>query len=87
MKKIGRESAEAMFGEHIAPLGLEGVDTTTCHKAASVIMAYAFDIPGKTSQDGHDDTGDDGDDLISDDGEEKTLLSMVVSLSPLLECG
>ncbi|TVY81470.1 Ribosomal lysine N-methyltransferase [Lachnellula suecica] len=75
VNKIGKTSAEEMFTEHITPLGV--YDVELYHRVASVIMAYAFDIPEEgeskeTEQDG------DADDLVSDDGEdEKTVLSMI----------
>lgn len=73
--KIGKVGAEEMFAEHIAPLGECNVELY--HRVASIIMAYAFDIPeeGETKEieaDGGDD------ELVSDDGEdEKTVLSMI----------
>ncbi|EKD13526.1 putative SET domain-containing protein [Drepanopeziza brunnea f. sp. 'multigermtubi' MB_m1] len=77
VNKIGRASAEQLFLEHISPLGLSNTNTEMCHKVASVVMAYAFDIPEKK---GHDDpeSPEDGDDLVSDNEEEEnTILSMI----------
>lgn len=75
--KIGRTAAEDLFSRHIAPLKLENGNVEMCHRVASIIMAYAFDIPERASQDGPE-TTDEGDELISDDGEdEKTILSMI----------
>ncbi|CZT46188.1 related to RMS1-regulatory protein [Rhynchosporium secalis] len=75
--KIGRATAEGMFTQHISPLKLDNGDVEMCHRVASIIMAYAFDIPEKASQDGPEGT-EEGDDLVSDDGEdEKTTLSMI----------
>lgn len=79
LKKIGKKGAEGMFKKHISPLGLEHYSVEMCHKVASVIMAYAFDIPdpsdGPTSGSKEQETEDD---LVSDDGEdERTILSMI----------
>ncbi|KAG0648428.1 Ribosomal lysine N-methyltransferase 4 [Hyphodiscus hymeniophilus] len=77
--KIGKVKAEEMFSQHIAPLGLTDCSTDMCHRVASIIMAYAFDIPEKISTtEGDTSLGDVEDELISDDeGDEKTLLSMI----------
>lgn len=80
VNKIEKTSAEAMFSEHLSPLGLDGYDTGLCHKAASIIMSYAFDIPEKTTNelDENDSEAQDGDELVSDDEEdEPTILSMI----------
>jgi SET domain-containing protein 6 len=77
VQKIGKASAEEMFSRHITPLGLDNSSTETCHRVASIIMAYAFDIPQKLSKDETEDA-EDGDDLVSDNGEEElTILSMI----------
>ncbi|KAL2067851.1 hypothetical protein VTL71DRAFT_15949 [Oculimacula yallundae] len=74
--KIGRAAAEDMFSRHISPL-LHNANSEMCHRVASIIMAYAFDIPEIASQDGPENTEEE-DDLVSDDGEdEKTILSMI----------
>ena len=75
VKKIGRKEAEQMFADHITPLDEGNVELH--HRVASVIMAYAFDIPedGEEKEPEHD---GDADELVSDDGEdEKTVLSMI----------
>ncbi|KAH7321450.1 putative ribosomal N-lysine methyltransferase 4 [Rhexocercosporidium sp. MPI-PUGE-AT-0058] len=79
VQKIGRAAAEVMFSQHISPLKLENGSVEMCHRVASIIMAYAFDIPEKASQDGpENERAEEGDDLVSDDGEdEKTILSMI----------
>jgi len=76
--KIGKAKAEEMFASSIAPLGLSNYSIEACHKSASIIMAYAFDIPDPSNDaDGLDD-GRAGEEYISDNGEdEKTILSMV----------
>jgi SET domain-containing protein 6 len=77
VQKIGKASAEEMFARHITPLGLDNSSTETCHRVASIIMAYAFDIPEKLPKDEIEDA-EDGDDLVSDNGEEElTVLSMI----------
>ncbi|KAM3071995.1 Ribosomal lysine N-methyltransferase 4 [Clarireedia jacksonii] len=79
VKKIGKKGAEDMFSRHVAPLGLDQYSVEMCHKVASVIMAYAFDIPDPSeepSSGGKEQEADD--DLVSDNGEdERTILSMI----------
>lgn len=81
VNKIGRSSAEEMFSQHIAPLDVSNYSTEICHRVASIIMAYAFDIPELSESDpAHKKSSadEDGDDLVSDDGEdERTILSMI----------
>lgn len=79
VNKIGKKGAEDMLTSHIAPLGLEHSSTEMCHKVASVIMAYAFDIPDPSDSPTFGGKGENAeDDLVSDDGEdEKTILSMI----------
>ena len=80
VRKIGKEKAEEMFSQHLTPLGLQNCDTDVCHRVASVIMAYAFDIPDEKTNTLEANTGgdEDGEELVSDDEEdEKTLLSMI----------
>jgi SET domain-containing protein 6 len=78
INKIGKKEAEDMFLKHIAPLGISDVNTDVCHRMASIIMAYAFDVPDKTTPDEEEQTDDIEDDLESDHGDdEKTILSMV----------
>lgn len=79
VKKIGKQGAEDMFKSYIAPLGLKHSSTEMCHKVASVIMAYAFDIPDPSDGPTFGGKGEEAeDDLVSDNGEdEKTILSMI----------
>ena len=77
VRRIGRSSAEEMFAEFIPSLGLKNLNTELSHQIASVIMAYAFDVPeeeaGRESNEAVDE-----EDLVSDNGEdEKTILSMI----------
>lgn len=67
-----------MFSQYITPLGMKNCDSDTCHQVASIIMAYAFDIPERKESDITDDNATGEEDLISDDGEdEKSILSMI----------
>ncbi|KAE9374505.1 SET domain-containing protein [Stipitochalara longipes BDJ] len=75
VNKIGKSSAEEMFSRFIAPLGVANYKVEECHKVASIIMSYAFDIPEETTQ-GDERVGEE-EDLVSDDGEETTILSMI----------
>lgn len=80
VNKIGKRKAEEMFSQHLAPLGLENCNIDMCHRVASIIMAYAFDIPEEKTNPNESSTGgdDEGEELISDDEEdEKTMLSMI----------
>lgn len=71
--KIGKAGAEEQFHQHLTPVGF---DLDLCHRAASIIMAYAFDIPDEDAPMIH--VGGNDDELESDDEEdEKTILSMV----------
>jgi SET domain-containing protein 6 len=79
LRKIGRSSAEEMFTKHITSLGLRDFNMELCHQVASVIMAYAFDIPDEEAAKQENGAVEgDADDLVSDDEEdEKTILSMI----------
>jgi len=75
--KIGKSKAEDMFSQYVAPLGLN-CSTDMCHQVASIIMAYAFDIPEKTSTVGGNTGEEEGEEeLGSEDEEEKSLISMI----------
>ncbi|PBP20546.1 hypothetical protein BUE80_DR008649 [Diplocarpon rosae] len=77
VSKIAKASAEELFYQYISPLELSQGNIEMCHRVASVIMAYAFDIPEKQSSEENNHAGD-GDSLVSDDEEdEKTILSMI----------
>ncbi|CCU77361.1 hypothetical protein BGHDH14_bgh06714 [Blumeria hordei DH14] len=75
--KIEKESSEKLFSEHIMPLGLSNVNYYSCHLIASIIMAYAFDVPAMQSEDDNDGGENDTDMLVSDDEKEESTLSMV----------
>lgn len=73
VNKIGKAGAEEQFNKHLTPVGF---DMDACHRAASIIMAYAFDIPDEDADKVFGSL--DEDELESDDEEnEKTILSMV----------
>lgn len=77
LNKIGKASAEEMFSKSVVPLGLANCNIEECHRVASIIMSYAFDIPETTTKDDEKVEGE-GDGLVSDDEEdEKTILSMI----------
>lgn len=77
VSKIGKSSAEEAFSKFIAPLGFADCNTEECHRVASVIMSYAFDIP-ETHTTEEEKVGDEGEDLVSDDEEDyQTVLSMI----------
>ncbi|CZR58914.1 related to RMS1-regulatory protein [Phialocephala subalpina] len=76
--KIGKATAEDLFAQHITPLNIENANPTMCHKVASVIMAYAFDIPELVDKENAEGQDEEADELVSDNGEdEKTILSMI----------
>jgi len=73
--KIGKSAAEELFSTSIAPLGITNYNIEECHKVASIIMSYAFDIPEETTQE--DERVGEEEDLVSDNGDEATILSMI----------
>lgn len=75
VNKIGKFTAEELFSTSIAPLGIMNYNIEECHKAASIIMSYAFDIPEETAQE--DEIVGEEEELVSDNGEEPTILSMI----------
>jgi SET domain-containing protein 6 len=76
VSKIGKSDAEEMFSKFITPLGLAHCNSEECHRVASIIMSYAFDIPETTTKD--NEKVEDDEDLVSDEEEdENTVLSMV----------
>lgn len=77
-KKIGKTAAEELFQQHVTPLDIANANPIMCHKVASVIMAYAFDIPEIIGKESTNNQDEEADELTSDNGEdEKTILSMV----------
>ncbi|RFU35880.1 hypothetical protein B7463_g426, partial [Scytalidium lignicola] len=81
INKIGKSDAERLFSEHLQVSNTTCFNIDLCHKIASVIMAYAFDIPEEQNMDDSirkECDEDNEDDLVSDDEEEtKTILSMI----------
>ncbi|KAI9746531.1 MAG: hypothetical protein M1818_000244 [Claussenomyces sp. TS43310] len=71
--KIGRADAEEQFRSRVLPLNIPGVSLDLFHKMASIIMAYAFDIP----EDDPEEIEDNDEELIPDDDEEQTVLTMI----------
>lgn len=72
LQKIGRHDAEVVYQEAAAKLGLP-VNMELFHRTASIIMAYAFDIPSEDN----DDEGSAEDGLVPDQDEESTTLAMI----------
>lgn len=82
VNKIGKAEAERLFSTIPHTSATEAPAMEHCHRIASIIMAYAFDIPEEQNTDEMAGTkavgGDEADDLVSDDEEDsKTILSMV----------
>lgn len=71
--KIGKAKAEALYHNTISGLGIQGADIELFHRMASIIMAYAFDIPETDLEE----TNDTEDGLVPDDEDEKTVLTMI----------
>lgn len=71
VNKIGKADAEELYHSKVAPLNIPGADLDLFHKAASIIMAYAFDIP----EDEPEENTEIADELVPD--EEKTVLTMI----------
>lgn len=81
VNKIGKADAESMFTNYL-DLFHDNVDQ--CHQVASVIMAYAFDIPEVQSENKYQDFEDDEDDLVSDDDEDELTTLSLVPLADML---
>jgi N-lysine methyltransferase SETD6 len=74
IKKIGKADAEAIFHQKVEPLGLVNGNVELFHQMASIIMAYAFDIPQEDSR--SDLEGEKGEEVI-DDEDQRTVLTMI----------
>lgn len=72
VNKIGRAHAEEEFTNKIAKLSIPGANLESFHNMASLIMAYAFDIPERQNEA----QNEDGEELV-DDEEEQTMLTMI----------
>jgi len=84
VKKIGKAGAEDMFSKHIVPMGLHNYNTDMAHRVASIIMAYAFDIPEKAISDDDDSIEEESDELVSEDGEDEKIILSMVPLADML---
>jgi SET domain-containing protein 6 len=73
--KIGKSAADDLFYQKVAPIGLEGATLEFFHQMASVIMAYAFDIPEDDLEDESEDQS--GEELIPDEDAQRTILTMI----------
>ncbi|PMD65141.1 SET domain-containing protein [Hyaloscypha bicolor E] len=83
VSKIGKSGAEEFFSRSLAPLGLTDYNIEECHKVASIIMSYAFDIPEEnTTVD--EKSGDEGEELVSDDEEDEKILLSMIPLADML---
>ncbi len=74
LNKIGKADAEAIFHQKVEPLGLVNGNIELFHQIASIIMAYAFDIPQEDPQ--SDAENEKGEELI-DDEDQQTVLTMI----------
>lgn len=75
LAKIGKSEAEELYYQRVAPLGMDGVTLGLFHRMASIIMAYAFDIPEDDPESKPENETDE--DLILDNDEQRTILSMI----------
>jgi SET domain-containing protein 6 len=74
--KVWKASAEKIFGEKVLALGIRGESIEKLHQMASIIMAYAFDLPEDDLEELCED--DHAEELIPDyDNDRKMVLSMV----------
>ena len=80
--KIEKANAEGMFAQLITIPRLENCDTELCHRVASIIMAYAFDIPGTMNCSSSNEQ--DGDELVSDDEEDEPTMMSMIPLADML---
>lgn len=71
--KVGKLDAENLFEKSITQLVSVDTDLNLFHRVASIIMAYAFDIP----EDEVEDESHNTDELVPDDDVEKSVLSMI----------
>ena len=74
INKIGKADAESTFHQRVEPLGLVSGNMELFHQMASLIMAYAFDIPQEDPR--SDLESDKGEELI-DDEDQQTVLTMI----------
>lgn len=74
INKIGKTDAEAIFHQKVEPLGLVNGTIELFHQIASIIMAYAFDIP---QDDPRSDLEGERDEELIDDEDQQTVLTMI----------
>jgi len=74
INKIGKEDAEAIFHQKVEPLNLVNGTIGLFHQMASIIMAYAFDIP---QEDPLSDLENEKDEELIDDEDQQTVLTMI----------
>lgn len=74
LNKIGKADAEALFRQKVEPLGLVNGSIEFFHQMASIIMAYAFDIPQEDLQ--SDLESEIAGELIEDE-DQQTVLTMI----------
>lgn len=71
INKIGKAGAEEQYHHRIDKLGISGASLTSFHHMASLIMAYAFDIPEGQIEE------EESDEELQEEEEEKTILTMI----------
>lgn len=74
VNKIGKADAEAFFHHRVETLSLANGTIELFHQMASIIMAYAFDIP---EEDPRNDLGSDKGEELVDDEDQHTILTMI----------
>jgi N-lysine methyltransferase SETD6 len=75
LQKIRKSEAEELYCQMVAPLGMNGVTLGHFHRMASIIMAYAFDIPEDDPESKPENHADE--DLILDDDDQRIVLTMI----------
>ncbi len=83
LNKIGKASAEEMFSKSVVQLDLANCNIEECHRVASIIMSYAFDIPETSTKD-DENLEDDRDSLVSDNEEDEKIVLSMIPLADML---
>ena len=76
VNKIGKDQAEEVFRDSVSRIVPEGSTSEAFHRVASIIMAYAFDIPEAPVEDEKKDENAEEDELV-DDEDEITNMAMI----------
>ena len=76
VNKIGKDQAEEVFRDSVSKIVPEGSTSEAFHRVASIIMAYAFDIPEAPVEDEKKDENAEEDELV-DDEDEITNMAMI----------